>query len=52
MKLGPVTKLNKTPQRQKIGDDIMSTNILVKFLTYDQFGAIWKLDSRRMVCKT
>ena len=31
----------------------MPTNdIVVRLSTYDQFGAIWKLDSRHIVCKT
>ena len=52
MKLGPVTKLDKGNVKKKIDDDVMLANVVVKFSTYDQFGAIWKLDSRRMVCKT
>ena len=54
MKLGPVTKLDKrnTITSKRIDDDVMSANVVVKFLTYDQFGAIWKLDSGRIVCKT
>ena len=56
MKLGPVTKLDK---RNKItsktfDDDIMLANcdVIVVFLIYGQFGAIQRLDSRRIVCKT
>ena len=56
MKLGPVTKLdtkNKTTSK-KFDDDIMSENcdIIAIFPIYGQFGAIWKPDSRCIVCKT
>ena len=56
MKLGPVTKLdkiNKTTSK-KFGDDVMSENchVIVIFPIYGQFGAIWKPDSARTVCKT
>ena len=56
MKLGPVTKLdkrNKTTTKQ-FDDDIMSANcdVIVIFPIYDQFGAIWKLDSVCIACKT
>ena len=56
MKLGPVTKLdkrNKTTSK-KIGDDVMLANceVIVIFPIYGQFGAIWKPDSRGIVCKT
>ena len=56
MKLGPVNKLdkkNKTTSK-KIDDDVMSENcdVIVIFPIYGQFGAIWKPDSRRVVCKT
>ena len=49
MKLGPVTKLDKrnAATSKKIGDDV-----IVKFSTYDQFSAIWKLDFKWMVSKT
>ena len=56
MKLGPVTKLDK---RNKItsktfDDDVMLVNcdVIVVFLIYGQFGAIQRLDSGRIVCKT
>ena len=57
MKLGPVTKPDKkyTPTTTtKIDDDVMSTNcnVNVFFLIYDQFAAILKPDSGRMVYKT
>ena len=54
VKLGPLTKLDKRNMvtSKKIDNDVMSANIVVTFLTYDQFGAIWKLDSRSMACKT
>ena len=56
MKLGPVTKLykrNKTTSKN-FDDDIMSENCDVNFIfpIYDLFGAIRKLDSGRIVCKT
>ena len=52
MKLGPVTKLDK---RNKIlNDDTMSENydIISNFPIDSQFGAIQKLDSGSIVCKT
>ena len=56
MKLGPVTNLNKRniTMSKKIDDGVMSTSceIVFIFLIYDQFGAIRKPDSGRMVCKT
>ena len=56
MKLGSVTKLdkrNKTTSK-KIDDDLISANydVSVIFLIYGHFGAIWKPDSGRIVCKT
>ena len=56
MKLGPVTKLdkrNKTTSK-KFDDDVMSENcdVIAIFPIYGQFGAIWKPDSGRIVCKT
>ena len=56
MKLAPVTKLNKrnkTPSK-KLEVDFMSAyyDVIVIFPIYGQFGAIWKLDSRRIICKT
>ena len=56
MKLGTVTKIDKrnTTKSKKIDDDFISENcdVIVNFPIYGQFGAIRKLDSRRMVCKT
>ena len=56
MKLEPVTKLDKRniAVSKKIGDDVMSTScyVIVIFPIYDQFEAIRKPDSGRMVCKT
>ena len=56
MKLRPVTKLYKRNLTisKKFDDDVMSVNcdITVIFANYDQFGAISKPDSRRIVCKT
>ena len=56
MKLEPVTKLdkrNKTTSK-KFDDDVISPNydVIINFLVYGQFGAIWKPDSGRIVCKT
>ena len=45
----------KTKQRQKkFDDEVKSENcdVIVIFSTYGQFGAIWKLDSGCIVCKT
>ena len=56
MKLGPVTNLNKRniTMSKKIDNGVMSTSfdIVFIFLIYDQFGAIGKPDSGRMVYKT
>ena len=56
MKVGPVTKLDKknTATSKKLDDDAMSANcdVMVIFPIYDQFGAIRKPDSGRIVCKT
>ena len=56
MKLGPVTKLdkrNKTTSK-KFDNNVMSKNcdVIAIFSIYGQFGAIWKPDSGRIVCKT
>ena len=56
MKHGPVTKLDKRNNKtsKKLDDDVMSENcdVIVIFLIYGQFGAIWKSDSGRIVGKT
>ena len=56
MKLGPVTKLNKKNRAtsKKIDDDVMlaSYDVIVIFVISGQFGAIWKLDSGRIVSNT
>ena len=56
MKLGPVTKLDKTnvATLKKLGDDVMSANcdVIVFFPIYGQFAAIRIPDSGRMVYKT
>ena len=55
MKLGLVTKNGKkNKKRQKNDDDVMSENCdaIAIFLIYGQFGAIWKPDFGRIVCKT
>ena len=56
MKLRPVTKRdkrNKTTSK-KFDDDVMSGNCdtTAIFSIYGQFGAIRKLNSGRIVCKT
>ena len=55
MKLGPVTNLDNrnTATSKTFVDDIMlaNCNVIVIFPIYEQFGAIWKPDSGRMVCK-
>ena len=55
MKLGPVTKSDK--RNKKTSKKLMLTSsqkivTLLLFLIYDQFGAILKSESRRIVCKT
>ena len=56
MKLGPVTKLDKKNkiQLKTFDDDVISKkcDIIAIFPIYSQFGAIRKLDSGRIVCKT
>ena len=56
MKVGPVNKFDKRNETtsKKFDDDIMSKNCnaIANFSIYDQFGAIWKPDSGRIVCKT
>ena len=56
MKLGSVTRLEKTNKTTSKGFDydVMSTNfdVIIIFLIYGQFGAIRKLDSGCIVCKT
>ena len=58
MKLGPETKLDKrkkqSQKKKKIDDNVMSENCdaIAIFPNCGQFGAIWKPDSGRIVCKT
>ena len=56
MKLELITKLDKiNKKRQKIFDDdviLKNCDVIVIFPISGQFGAIWKPDSGRMVCKT
>ena len=56
MKLGPVTKLDKRNKitSKKIDSNVMSasSDVIVIFPNYDQFGPTWKPDSGRLVCKT
>ena len=55
MKLGPVTKLDKRNKTisKNFDDDVTSENcdVIAIFPIYGQFGAIWKPDSGRIVCK-
>ena len=56
MKLVSITKIdkkNKTTSK-KFDDDVISEScdIIPIFPIYGQFGAIRKLDSRRIVCKS
>ena len=56
MKLGQVTKFAKRNKAtsKKFNNDAMSENcdVIAVFPIYYQFEAIWKPDSRRIVCKT
>ena len=56
MKPGPVTKLNKRNKKtsKKFVDDIILENcdVIVILPIFGQFGAIRKLDTGRIVCKT
>ena len=56
MKLGPVSKLdkrNKKTSKQFDGDGTPTIcDVIAIFSIYGQFGAIRKLDSGRIVCKT
>ena len=56
MKLGSVTKLDKGNKinLKIIDDDVMLRNCdaITIFPIYGQFGAIWKPDYGRIVCKT
>ena len=56
MKLGPVTKIGKRNRvtSKSSDNDIIKANydVIVIFLIYDQFGAIRKLISRRIVSKS
>ena len=56
MKLGSVTKhvkKNKTTSK-KFDNDVMLANcdVIITVPIYGQFGAIWKLDSGPIACKT
>ena len=56
MTRGIVTKLDKrnTATSRKLDDNVRSANcdFIVIFPNYGQFGAIWKLDCKRMVYNT
>ena len=54
MKLGPVTKLDKrkNARLKKFDEFLGSCDVIVIFLIYSQFGAIWKPDSGRINSKT
>ena len=55
MKLELVTKIDKRNKKssKKFDDDFMSecSDVIAIFPIYCQFGAIWKPDSGRIVCK-
>ena len=50
MKLGPVTKLDK--RNKKPFNKVENCDVIITFAIYGQFGAIWKLDSGHIVCKS
>ena len=56
MKLGPLTRLDKTNKTtsKNFDDNVRPANrdVIAICPIYDQFGAIWKPDSGRIVCKT
>ena len=55
MKLGAVTKLDKRSKTSKKFDDgvmLENCDVMDIFPIYSQFGAIRKLDSRCIICKT
>ena len=56
MKLGPKTKLDKRNNTAPtdFDDDVMSENCdtIAIFPIYGQFGALWKPNSRPILCKT
>ena len=55
LKLGPVTKIEKRNKTKssKFDDNVMLTScdVIVIFSIYGQFGAIWKPDFGRIICK-
>ena len=55
MKFGQVTKRDKKNKTTSKNDDhviLANCDVIVIFPIYGQFGAIWKPDSRLLVCKT
>ena len=54
MKFAPLTKLDKrnTVRSKKFDEFSESFYVIVIFLIYSQFGAIWKPDPRRINYKT
>ena len=56
MELGSVTKIDKRnkPTSKKFNDEVMTENyaIIAIFPIYGQFGAVRKLDSGHIFCKT
>ena len=53
MKIGLGTKIDKINKKMsKFGYDVTSAYCGVIFPIYGQFGAVWKLDSRHIICKT
>ena len=56
MKLGPVTTLDKSNKEtsKKFDVDVKSVNcdVIVIFLIFGQFEAVWRPDSGNRVCKS
>ena len=54
MKIEAATKLDNRKKTTSKNDDVMLENcdVIVIFLIHHQFRAIWKLESRCIVCKS
>ena len=55
MKFGQVTKRDKKNKTTSKNDDhviLANCDVIVIFPIYGQFEAIWKPDSRHLLCKT
>ena len=55
MKFGQVTEHDKKNKTTSKNDDhvmLANCDVIVTFPIYGQFGAVWKPDSRHLVCKT